>query len=44
MFPKLAASPLRRFQLLDSDDDYLFSEDVSGVNKVGPSLSTGGNV
>ncbi|KAK2454825.1 hypothetical protein QL285_002347 [Trifolium repens] len=41
VFPKLAASPLRRFQLLDSDDDYLFSEDVSGVNKVGPSLSTG---
>ncbi|CAJ2633998.1 unnamed protein product [Trifolium pratense] len=44
VFPKLAASPVRMFQLLDSDDDDdLFSEDVnfSGVDKVGPSLSAG---
>jgi hypothetical protein len=44
VFPKLAASPVRMFQLLDSDDDDdLFREDVnvSGVDKVGPSLSAG---
>ncbi|KAK2397178.1 hypothetical protein QL285_058782 [Trifolium repens] len=34
VFSKLVASPIRRFQLLDS-------EDVSGVNKARPSSSTG---
>ncbi|XP_054817563.1 uncharacterized protein LOC129317220 [Prosopis cineraria] len=40
MFPKLTASPLRKFQLLDSDsdddDDDPVSEDVSGGRKVDP--------
>ncbi|XP_045818674.1 uncharacterized protein LOC123911315 [Trifolium pratense] len=37
--PKLEASPLRKFQLIDSDDD----DDVIviGENKLGPSSSTG---
>ncbi|XP_004491393.1 uncharacterized protein [Cicer arietinum] len=41
---KLAASPLRRFKLLDSDDDDdddLVCEDVTWENKVGPSSSLG---
>lgn len=41
IFPNLADSPIRRCKLLDSDDDDLFGEDVFGVNKVGPSSSTG---
>lgn len=36
MFPKLTTSPLRRFQLLDSDSDDNVSEDVSGSHKVDP--------
>ncbi|KAK7300083.1 hypothetical protein RJT34_10915 [Clitoria ternatea] len=39
VFPKLKASPLRRFQLLDSDSDDSIGDDVdvSGVDKVEPS-------
>ncbi|XP_061342282.1 uncharacterized protein LOC133288513 [Gastrolobium bilobum] len=36
VFPKLKTSPLRRFQLLDSDSDDPVGEDVSGANKVDP--------
>jgi len=40
--PKLAASPLRKIQLLDSDsDDDLIVEDVRGTDKLRPALSTG---
>lgn len=47
---KHASSPVRRFQLLDSDsdsddsdDDDMFGEDIGGVNKVGPSVGPLGN-
>lgn len=36
MFPKLTTSPLRRFQLLDSDSDDPVSENVSGACKIDP--------
>ncbi|CAK8532928.1 unnamed protein product [Lathyrus sativus] len=42
MFRKLMASPLRRFQLIESDDDDdMVGEDVNGGSKLGPSSSTG---
>jgi hypothetical protein len=42
VFRKIAASPLRKFQLIDSDDDdVIVGEDVNGGNKPGPSTSMG---
>ncbi|XP_058758929.1 uncharacterized protein LOC131632167 [Vicia villosa] len=43
MFRKLMASPLRRFQLIESDDDddVMVDEDVDGGSKFEPSSSTG---
>ncbi|CAL5185490.1 unnamed protein product [Lathyrus oleraceus] len=47
VFPngKLAASPLRRFQLIESDDDDddddIVGEDLNGGNKPGPASPTG---
>lgn len=38
VFPKLTASPLRRFHLIDSDSDDSGGEDVSGLNEVDPGL------
>ncbi|KAE9596357.1 hypothetical protein Lalb_Chr17g0348451 [Lupinus albus] len=35
-FPKLASSPLRRFQLIDSDSDDPVDEDVSATHKIDP--------
>lgn len=41
VFPKFTASPLRRFQLIDSDSDFdsddVVGEDVYGASKVDPS-------
>ncbi|XP_019455974.1 PREDICTED: uncharacterized protein LOC109356851 isoform X2 [Lupinus angustifolius] len=36
LFPKLASSPLRKFQLIDSDSDDLVDEDVSATHKIDP--------
>ncbi|KAF7815821.1 uncharacterized protein G2W53_029790 [Senna tora] len=36
MFPKLTTSPLRRFQLLDSDSDDPESEIIGGAHKIDP--------
>ncbi|WJX70965.1 hypothetical protein P8452_55015 [Trifolium repens] len=43
VFRKIAASPLRKFQLIDSDDDddVIVGENVNGGNKPGPSTSMG---
>ncbi|GAU49984.1 hypothetical protein TSUD_287490 [Trifolium subterraneum] len=41
VFRKIAASPLCKFQLIDSDNDDIVGEDVNGGNKPGPSMSTG---
>ncbi|KAK7276825.1 hypothetical protein RIF29_17971 [Crotalaria pallida] len=35
-YPKLTSSPLRRFQLLDSDSDDPVGEDVSAAHKIDP--------
>ncbi|OIW02870.1 hypothetical protein TanjilG_29646 [Lupinus angustifolius] len=36
LFPKFASSPLRRFQLIDSDSDDPVDEDVSAAHKIDP--------
>ncbi|CAL0317479.1 unnamed protein product [Lupinus luteus] len=37
LFPKFTSSPLRRFQLIDSDSDDPVGEDVSAPHKIDPS-------